>query len=137
MAENTNPPTIAVIDASFLLSYCMPDEKNDVVTRVMDLYTQGTTNFISSPLLMFEVCNALNMAVRRKRLSRNHAETMTQSILLYDIEYIPMQFTEVFSLAIKQGITVYDASYLWIAQTRSIPLLTLDKKLSSLAPKFP
>ncbi|HCM81841.1 TPA: hypothetical protein DIS60_00505 [Patescibacteria group bacterium] len=133
MAENTKPPKTAVIDASFILSYCLPDEKNDSVNLIIDSFTKGTTNFISSPLLLFEVCNALYMAVRRKRLSRDYAETMVQNILLFDIVFIPMQFSEVFSLAAEQGITVYDASYVWIAQNKHVPLLTLDRSLARIA----
>lgn len=34
-----------------------------------------------------------------------------------------------FSLSVKMGITVYDASYVFLAMTLSIPLITSDKKL--------
>ena len=33
-------------------------------------------------------------------------------------------------LAIRYGLTAYDASYLWLSQTENAGLLTFDKRLS-------
>ena len=40
---------------------------------------------------------------------------------------------EVLVLAMKTGLTAYDASYLWLAQSRDIELISLDRKLGRLA----
>ncbi|MEM2214682.1 MAG: type II toxin-antitoxin system VapC family toxin [Candidatus Nezhaarchaeales archaeon] len=42
---------------------------------------------------------------------------------------------EVFNLAVREGVTVYDASYLYIAMTDKLTLVTDDSKLIDIARK--
>lgn len=41
--------------------------------------------------------------------------------------------TEVLPLAVATGLTPYDASYLWLARQRGLPLVTLDAALARAA----
>jgi len=133
MDESIDIPEIAVVDASFLLSFFLPDEENNTSSVVMDAYAKDAIRLLSSPLLPFEVSNGLYMAVRRKRILPEHAGIMVEKMLAYDIEFLPIQFSKVLQLATEKKTTIYDASYLWIAITKNLPLLTLDKTLSRLA----
>jgi predicted nucleic acid-binding protein len=38
---------------------------------------------------------------------------------------------EVVAVAIRYSLSSYDAGYLWLAMVKSLPLLTLDKKLGT------
>jgi len=49
----------------------------------------------------------------------------------FDISLCPVDAPACFALAQKTGLTAYDASYLWLAKTQAIPLITLDRKLSA------
>jgi predicted nucleic acid-binding protein len=41
--------------------------------------------------------------------------------------------TEVLPMAVATGLTPYDASYLWLARQRGLPLVTLDAQLARAA----
>ncbi|MEM2820015.1 MAG: type II toxin-antitoxin system VapC family toxin [Candidatus Bathyarchaeia archaeon] len=43
---------------------------------------------------------------------------------------------EVLEIAIKEGITIYDASYIYIAVRNKLTLVTDDKKLINTAKKY-
>lgn len=43
----------------------------------------------------------------------------------------------VFSLAIATGLSAYDASYLWLAETENVELVTLDQKLAAAFARSP
>jgi predicted nucleic acid-binding protein len=45
---------------------------------------------------------------------------------LYDVEAL-----QVLAIANASGLSFYDASYLWLADKLSAPLVTLDKRLQS------
>ncbi len=129
MAENTNR---LVVDASFVLSFLLPDE---VIPEEIDSYFEqfknGEIEIISSALIHFEVINGLKMAFARKRISLEYCNDRITEFLNYEIEIKLVDFDQVFQLALKENLTVYDASYLYLAKTESIPLLTLDGKLAS------
>ncbi len=40
---------------------------------------------------------------------------------------------DVFQLAVRTGLTGYDASYLWLARSRDLHLVTLDEALARAA----
>ena len=43
------------------------------------------------------------------------------------------KFEEVFELAEKKNLTIYDAGYLWLARNKKVKLQTLDKQLKKIA----
>ena len=50
-----------------------------------------------------------------------------------DIHWTGVDFNKTLSLALDTGLTAYDASYLYLAQTLGMPLATFDRELSSVA----
>lgn len=46
-----------------------------------------------------------------------------------DIEWVATDQIAVVELALETGLTTYDATYLWLSRTLSLPLLTFDEKL--------
>ena len=120
-----------IIDASFVLAYLLPDENVEVVNKVFEEYAQGRTGFISSPLLAYEVINSLREAAR-KRIEEDQALALTIEFLKIDITYQTIDFEQLLKLSIKNGLSAYDASYLYLAQKEKAKLLSLDEKLKSL-----
>ncbi len=49
------------------------------------------------------------------------------------MEEVAVDHAEALNLADAAGLTVYDASYLWLAQKFGVPLVTLDKVLERAA----
>ena len=84
-------------------------------------------------LLAFEITN-----VARTKAVRNPSERLAifnglDTALGSDIHWTGVDFRKTLALAIETGLTAYDASYLYLAQTLGMPLATFDRKLSSAA----
>lgn len=126
-----NIKTVAV-DASFILAYLLPDEKTPD-EKVFIQHNAGEIQFISTYLLPFEVLNSLKFAVKQKRLSEFLAKGLMEKFFDLEIELLPVEFGEVFKLAIKKNLTVYDAAYLWLAKSKKVRPQTLDKQLKKIA----
>jgi predicted nucleic acid-binding protein len=80
-----------------------------------------------------EVVNALVVAERRKRITRERVAKFVQDLLQFPISVDPNGLDEVFTtvleLARLHQRSAYDASYLALARRRSIPLATRDLPL--------
>ena len=89
---------------------------------------------IHAPSLMaFEMTN-----IAWKKILRNPSQHLTTSkgldaMLSGAIYWTKVDFNKTLSLALDTGLTAYDASYLYLAQTLGMPLATFDRKLSSVA----
>lgn len=120
-----------VIDASFLLAYLLPDEHAIYVEKIFKAYAQGKITFFSSPLLPFEVANSLRHAVP-KRITKPQALSLFAEFIDYKIELRPLNETKILAFSLENKLTVYDASYIWLARKKRVPLLTLDANLAKL-----
>lgn len=124
---------VILIDASFVLSFLLPDEKKDPALDIFLKYKEEKVDLLSSPILKLEVTNGIKSAVKSKRIDKKVALTLMEDFLNIDIEYIEINLTETFELALKEDLSAYDASYIWLSQKENIPLFTLDKKMQKLA----
>jgi len=83
---------------------------------------------VSSSLVLYEICNALCF---NPNFGREDVSKAIRSLLKLEFELVG--FSQVFEPAIEfafsQNITIYDAAYIAVSQTRHIPLLTADYKL--------
>jgi predicted nucleic acid-binding protein len=129
---NTNQMNTFVIDTSFVLAYLLPGEGRRAVEEMFSRFEENKINFISPYLLAFEIMNGLRLATMQKRQSINAAEHLLDSFLNMGIIFEKVNEKEVFRFAIRNGITAYDASYVWLAKSKKLELLTLDEKLESI-----
>lgn len=121
-----------IIDSSFILGYLLPDENTKKVEIIFEKYKEGKVNFFASPLLSFEVANGLKSAVVRKRIDSKKAQTLIKDFINITITFVDVDFSEVLEKSLQYNLSVYDASYVWLAQEKKLPLLTLDKHLQKL-----
>lgn len=121
-----------VVDASFVINYLLPDEKNPQSDFVFQEYARKNISLISNQLLPFEVLNSLRYAVLRKRIASSFAENMTTFFFDLYIVCYPVDMYQTFLFAQKNNLTVYDASYVWLAKEKGIKLLTFDTRLQQL-----
>ena len=131
MAENTRKTF--VVDASFVLAFLMPDESRLEIDSVFNQFKSSLINLTASPILPFEVTNGLKSALLKKRITKDYCLNRMEEFFNYEIETKEINFKEVFLLAEKYNLTIYDASYLWLNKKFDAPLLTFDKKLIKLA----
>ena len=122
-----------VVDSSYILSVLLPDEKRlPAAKNNLKLITSEKNKIISSPLLEFEVGNGIRSALLRKRIKSNSPSILIKNFNLLPIKIEKIDNERVLSISITNNLSFYDATYLFLAKSRSAVLLTLDEKLISL-----
>jgi len=117
-----------VVDASALGALVFGEPEADQVARRLD----GAAIF-APDLLAFELAS-----VARKKL-RSHpaqAEPILRALWTaldprWGIEWRAVDHGDVVMLALRTGLTPYDASYLWLAGWLGADLVTLDRQLAA------
>lgn len=118
----------AVVDASAVAAVVFDEpEAADVVRRLTGVPLCGPR------LLELELANTACSKIRRR--------LATADVLLADladagrlhVTFFDPPTDEVLTLALETGLTVYDASYLWLAVALELPLVTLDRQLARAA----
>jgi len=122
-------PSRYVVDASVVVKWFSQfEEDGDKSIRLLNDYIEGALMLMSSSLVLYEVCNALRF---NPHLGKEDVSRAAMSLVKLELELV--DFSEVFEsaigLAFSQDITIYDAAYLAVSQTRHIPLITADYKL--------
>ena len=120
-----------VLDSSAVLAWCFEDETTPSIDRLLD---QVTEHGAWVPALWrLEVGNGLQVGVRRQRLDSLRRDRLLAALDRLDIrtdsETDRYAWTATVHLADRFGLTLYDASYLELAQRHSLPLATLDQAL--------
>jgi predicted nucleic acid-binding protein len=121
-----------VVDASVVLTWCFPDENSTLAYRVAQMFKQGDSA-IAPSFWPHEVLNALLVGEKRKRISSDLTRTFLTDLATLPIVLQELQSDAVFdriqSLSREHGLTTYDAAYLDLAQTKRLPIATLDEDL--------
>lgn len=119
---------IKVVDASALVALLLQEpEAKAVAERLND------STLIAPSLLGFEVANACLSKYRRHPGLGDFIWTAFRRRERLQIESAEVDHVEVLALAVRSGLTAYDASYLWLARTLGAELVTLDRKLAQSA----
>jgi predicted nucleic acid-binding protein len=127
MAENTKKRYC--IDASFMLAFLLPDEQQSGATEIFEEYALHKNELITTSLLKYEVCNALQTAVRQKRLTRKIAEKLLTAFSELEIPEQDISPADLFECAMEYKLTCYDASYFILSKKTNAQLLSLDNQL--------
>jgi len=124
-------PHNVAIDASFILTRLLPDEKiGSKFSPYFRRFAKRSLEFVAPRLLCYEVANALRSAVLQKRIEDKAGEKLLTYFLTLPIRYIDENFMEAYRIAIEVNISIYDAVYVWLARKERLPLLSLDGKLA-------
>lgn len=121
-----------VLDASVALSWAFEDEYHPAAALAFERIRSDTA--FAPSLWWFEVRNSLIVNERRGRATEADTAAFLQSLarLGITIDYEPDEAL-ILALARQYKLTVYDASYLALAQRETFPLATLDKTLRAAA----
>jgi predicted nucleic acid-binding protein len=119
-----------VVDNSVVMSWYFKDETNKYADTVLDKLT-GATAVVPS-IWPLEVVNVLIVAERQKRLSESDSirflTLLSQLPIVVEYEH-PEMTKELLALARAYTLSSYDASYLYLAMRKGLPIATLDNKL--------
>lgn len=120
-----------VIDSSLTLAWLFADERSKATDLLFEAVLRDGA--VVPSLWRLEVANALEMAVRRERV-----DTQFRDDSLRDLAMLPIAIDSdtdshawgaTLGIAIRCGLTLYDAAYLELAQRQRLPLGTLDRDL--------
>ena len=113
-----------VVDASVVAAWCFREPRSSEALRLL----QGADLY--APLLLaYELASiARRKAVAYPGSSEVLSEALTTALTL-PIHWRNVDHLAALRLALDASITTYDASYLYLAQALSIPLVTFDRQL--------
>jgi len=118
------PDRLAVVDASAVAALLFAEPRAAEVSRRL-----GDTPLVAPTLLRYEVAS-----VCRKKIDRNpeQRKSLLRALALLDelnLREVEVSHEDVVTLASHARITTYDASYLWLARSLDVVLVTLDPRL--------
>lgn len=125
-----------VMDASAAVAGLSPDED---ASRCAELVERALVEPAAAPPLRpYEIGNILALKFQRTLISQDSLDLALASVRelrmeLHGLDPNQDAFKKVLALASKYRLTVYDASYLELAQRLNSPLATLDQALLSAA----
>jgi predicted nucleic acid-binding protein len=123
---------VFVVDASMALTWCIDDESTDATDGV--LHRALLEGGIAPAHWPLEMANALHVAARRGRIDARQLERARSIVDGLPVEVMPIETSAALSLiavAESHDLSVYDAAYVQLADTRGLGLATLDRRMAA------
>ena len=123
---------LAVIDASVAAAWVMRDEGHREATALLESYQSEELRFLAPSLWQYEVASALRKAVASGRASPDEGFTSLELLLGVQIEFTPLDqlAPRCWEIALTRGLSIYDASYVALAEARACEFYTRDIRLA-------
>ncbi len=121
-----------VLDASVAACWVFDDDDHPLAATALERLRREAAHVPA--LWWFEIRNVLVAGERRGRLAEADTATFLRALsrLAVTIDQAPGE-ESVLALARRHRLSVYDASYLELAQRQTLPLATLDRDLRQAA----
>ena len=120
-----------IIDTSALIAVIVGEPERDIIVDI----TAGSS-LIGPGSIPWEIGNAFSAMFKQKRLTIQEAEKGIAIFKSIPLRYIEPDFINSLKISKKTDMYAYDAYFLDCALRYNAPLLTLDKKLESMANKL-
>jgi predicted nucleic acid-binding protein len=118
-----------VIDASIVLA-CLFNEPEK---QLLEELTSGA-DLVAPGSLPWEVGNAVSASFKKKKFfDLKSAHTVIKEFIEIPIQLVHVDLKNAIDICFKRGIYAYDAYMILCARQTRAPLLTLDKRLASVA----
>jgi predicted nucleic acid-binding protein len=118
-----------IIDASVAVKWFIPEPDSDKATKLRDRHIDGTLTLMAPDLLIYEVANALTY---HPELTTEDIKENIEALFMLDLDLIQPSSELAASAAEKarkHKVSLYDSSYIALAEATSSPLITADAKL--------
>jgi len=121
-----------VIDASVVLKWYLTDEEyGEKALNLLTKYISNELDFLAPSLLEYEVVNGLIIAQKRGRIKEEKILLAIDGFM--DLKIKLKDLSQLYPRALYYckiyNRSVYDASYLAIAESEGIAMITGDKRL--------
>jgi predicted nucleic acid-binding protein len=120
-----------VIDTSALIAVIVGEPERG---RMIEATSRKT--LLGPGAIPWEIGNAFSAMFKRNRLTLDAALEGLSIFSSIPIRYVEPEFVEVLKISEKADIYAYDAYFLECALRYKAPLLTLDRRLKSVAEDF-
>lgn len=118
-----------IVDASVAGAWLLPDEDHPFATELMNQLADEDA--VAPELLQHEIRSILLSAEKRGRIAEDMVYTALTRFRALPLRLITRsEDSEVIRVARRHQLSAYDAAYLALALTESLPLATLDRKLA-------
>lgn len=124
---------VFVVDASVVVKWFVP-EVHSVAARQ---WLNASHDYIAPDLVFPEAANAIWKKVRNGDLGADDAQRLVRDVSAVGVEAVSMRalVSDAHAMAVRTGITVYDATYLTLAVRLETQVITGDDHLArKLAP---
>lgn len=121
-----------VIDASVILKWYLPDEEfAPKALNILHRHVSGEIALCAPTILPYEILNALLVAERKGRVNEEVTQSAFNAFLDLEINFLNpfIDYPDIISPARSFNRSVYDASYLAVAEKRNFDFVTGDKRL--------
>jgi predicted nucleic acid-binding protein len=123
-----------VVDATVLIDFFIGTPERKASSQL--LLTEDSA-WVSLSLWRYELGNALRTSVRSRETTLDEVTAQrhlvnAETLVTETIE--ELDTAAIFQTAIKHGLTMYDASYVWAARARGIKLRTRDSEVLQFCP---
>lgn len=125
--------TKVVIDASVALKWYLEDEEDrPAALRILNAWNDGRLNLVAPSFWPLEVANGLRNAATRKgrKLTKRSREYLEDFLAkgIPTIDVLP-DIRVIYEQSLRMRISVYDTSYIHVAEPAGIDVVTADDRL--------
>jgi predicted nucleic acid-binding protein len=127
-----------VTDASVVLKWYLADEEyGQKALRILDKYISNELDILAPSLLEYEVINGLIIAKKRGRIQEKKLLLGIDGFASLELKLINLSlyYPKVIQYCKVYDLSVYDASYLALADEENIPFVTADKGILNVTKK--
>lgn len=117
-------PSLIVVDASAFAAVLFKEPEGDVLAD-----SWANSIIVAPSLLRYEIGNVALTKARRFPDEADECIEAYDIFLRLKIQFAEVGFRDVLALAQRRNLTIYDASYAWLALSRGLDLISLDRRL--------
>jgi len=122
-------PQNLIVDASVVAKWFIPEEDSDKAVKLRNRHVEGAITLMAPDLIVYEVVNALTY---HPEVSDETLREDVEALFMVDLDLVPPSTEFIASAADRArrlALSIYDSSYLALAEITATNLVTADKKL--------
>ena len=119
---------VRVVDASALAALLFGEPEAEAIAARL-----GKGRLVAPTLMPYELANVCVVKCRRHPGERDALLAAFGMRTKLRVEEVAVDHRAALTLALASGLTLYDASYLWLARELAADLVTLDRRLERAA----
>ena len=121
---------LAVADASVIAKWFLVEAYRDDAVRLRDDFVSGKLSLSSPALMPFEVINVVKFSSKSTQVSRVKAVGKSLSFYGITLHHLKHEYLDLSAeVSSRNDVTIYDASYIALAEHLQSVLYTADERL--------